>query len=222
MIFYLLIFFIILSVSLVLAYLSMKNYQEIPDALKEYGIYLVKKPNFLTLQVLGMLLDLCQGKLLSFERLFKGNLQVLVIFGPKKILSERFSEILGLLELEDYTRVSGDLIAWEVGRKETGEFAGDIFKNFPALDEDEQFFWQVILNGNHGQIRAVLFVQDIERKKILVSTLENIGGKLLHKIPKPFTSAQIFENYRKRIFIPSFGYKLTKEEILRFTGLLHN
>lgn len=220
MIFYLLIFFTILTVSLTLAYLSMKNYQELPNTKSEYSVYLVKKPQFLTIQVLNILLDSCKEKLLSFERLFKGKSQVLVVFGPKKILSERFSDILGLLELEDYTKVSGELVAWEVGKKENGKFTGDIFKNFPSLDADEQFFWQVLINGNQGQIRAVLFLQNIERKKILTSSLEGIGEILLHKVPKPFTNAQIFENYRKRIFISSSGYKLTSEEVLRFTGLL--
>lgn len=219
MIIFFLIFFIILAISLFLAYLSMKDYQEIPKIEKQYGIYLVRKPEFLTSELIGTIADLCKEKILSFERLFKGRSSALVIFGPKKILTERFNEILGLLELEDYTKVAGAVAAWEVSKKNEEPGDVDIFTAFPHLEDDEHFFWQVIVNGNQGQIRAVLVSQDIERRKILISALEKLGEKNLHKIPRPFTSTQAFESYKKRIFVPAYSFKLSFEEILGFTGL---
>lgn len=222
MIIWFVIFFIILFVSLVLAYLSMKDYQEIPKLEKEYAIYLVKKPQFLTLQILKMITDLTRGKILGFEKLFKGKSNALVIFGPKKIFDERFSEILGLLELEDYTKLSGEIVAWEVGKRVSLELGGeDIFSNIPVFEDDEHFFWQVLFSGNWCQIRAVLILQKNERKKIILAHLENLGKGFLQVVPKPFTSSQILENYRQRIFVPSQAFKIKLEEVLKIIGLHH-
>ena len=219
MIIWFIIFFIILFVSLVLAYFSMRDYQEIPKVEKEYGIYLIRKPQFLTLQTLNTIFDLSKGKILSFERLFKGRSQALVIFGPKKILSSRFSEILGLLELEDYTKVPGEIVAWEVERRDIEFSNNNIFSSIPYLEADEHFFWQLIVNRDQGQIRAVFISQNRERKKTLVSQLENLGENYLKKVPRPLTGSQILENYRQRIFTPSQAFKVNPEEIRKIIGL---
>lgn len=219
MIIWFIIFFVILFVSLVLAYFSMKDYQEIPKLEKEYGIFLIRRPEFFTFQTLETILDLCKGKILSFERLFKGSSKAFVIFGPKKILSGRFSEILGLLELEDYTKAPGEIVAWEVGRKDTEPGNNNIFSSLPHLEDDEQFFWQLLINGDQGQIRAVFISQNSERKKTLVSQLENLGENYLQKVPRPATGPQILENYSKRISMPSQAFKVNPEEILKIIGL---
>ena len=221
MIIWFIIFFAILSISLVLAYLSMRDYQEIPKLEKEYGIFLVRRTEFFTIQTLETILDLCKGKILSFERLFKGNSRAFVIFGPKKILQGRFSEILGLLELEDYTKVPGEAVAWEVEKRDVGFGESNIFNSLPYLKDDEQFFWQLVTNGNQGQIKAVFISQNSVRKKTLTPQLETIGEKYLKKVPRPHTYSQIFEDYRQRIFVPSLAFKLKTDEILKITGLPH-
>ena len=197
----------------------MKDYQEIPKLEKEYSIFLIRRPEFFTLQTLETISDLCKGKILSFERLFKGSSKALVIFGPKKILSGRFSEILELLELEDYTNPPGEAVAWEVERRDLEFGNNNIFNSIPYLEEDEQFFWQLTVNGNQGQIRAVFISQNSERKKTLVSQLENLGEDYLQKVPRPLTGLQILENYRQRIFMPSQAFKVNPEEALKIIGL---
>ncbi|TSC66298.1 MAG: Uncharacterized protein CEO21_226 [Microgenomates group bacterium Gr01-1014_80] len=219
MIIFLILFFIILSVSFVLAYSSMRDYQEVPASEKEYSLYLIRKPQFLTSQLLGALINLSKGKIISLERLFKGESSALVIFGPRKVLEGHFSEILGLLELEDYTRVT-QASSWEIGRRGQPDLKSDFFRDLPAFSKEEQFWWQVVIKDFEVQLRAVFAYADKERGG-LVSVLEGIGGKSLGKLPKAFTSDQILDFYRKRVFTPANSYPSKAEEILSFIGLPH-
>lgn len=219
MIIFLILFFIILSISFVLAYLSMRDYQEVPVTEKEYSLYLIRKPQFLTPQILGALVNLSKGKIISLERLFKGESSALVIFGPKKVLEGHFSEILGLLELEDYTKVV-EATAWEIGRRGQHDLKFDIFENLPVLSKEEQFWWQVVIRDFEVQLRAVFAFADKDRRSLALR-LEGIGGKSLGKLPKAFTSDQILDFYRQRVFTPANSFTSKAEEILSFIGLPH-
>jgi len=196
----------------------MKDYQEIPSGEKEYSLYLIRKPLFLTSQILSALVNLSKGKIISLERLFKGQTSALVIFGPKKILEAHFSDILGLLELEDYTKVS-EVISWEVGKKGQTDLNADIFGDLPVFSEQEQFWWQVIIRDFEVQMRAVFAFADKERKQ-LASVLEKVGEKNLSKLPKAFSSEQILDFYRKRVFTPADSFTSKSDEVLSFIGLL--
>lgn len=195
----------------------MKDYQEIPGGKQRYSAYLIRKPEFLTKPILETILDLTKGKLLSLERLYKGTSSALVIFGPK-ILETRFGDLLSLLELEDYTKVSAELRAWEVTKMERSQL-NNIFDGLPQLSSDQQFWWQVVLNGGSGQIRAVFVAPGVEPN--ILAVLEGIGQGALKKVPRPFTSSQILEFYRSRIFEPASAFALTAEEVLTLIGLLH-
>jgi len=211
MIIWFILFFIILFISLVLAYLSMKDYQEIPKLEKEYSTYLIRKPDFLTTQTLSNILDLNRGKLIALERLFKGKSNALVIFGPK-ILKERFSDLLGLLELEDYTGERNLFTAWEVIKKE--EIKNSIFAKFPAILENEKFYWQVLISGDSGQIRAAY-----SGRNELIPELETFAQPGLTKIPRPMSSSQIFNLYKQRVFTPANAQKISVTEALLLIGL---
>ena len=123
----------------------------------------------------------------------------MVIFGPQQIL-RHFSGALNLLELEDYTQDPPDQIfSWEMGlKKGDQEIVVETLETFPLLEKDKQFWWQIVLMAkvNKGdryfesQIRAVS--ND--------SFLQNLKVGNLQKVPKPFTSLQSFEFYRKRSF----------------------
>lgn len=223
-------FLIIVGISFVMAFRSMRDYQEIPGTLKlEYGLFLIRNlQNFnpAVLENLGREI-VEKGLVVGVERLFKGSESALTIFGPKKIL-EGFRIQLGLLELEDYTRNfdSNDFVVWEMGVKDKKNFnpanLNNIFSNLPKIEQEDQFFWQVILGPAfrktegtfQTQIRAAFHSQDPFRKKNLIPLLQQVGEGELVKIPRPFSNEKMIEFYSQRIFEkgsqgPNLGYGQT-------------
>ncbi len=223
MIAWLALFLLVVGISFVLAFRSMKDYQEIPQKeAQDYGLFLMRTP-----QLLEKLLDsiheqmLSEGLIISLERLFKGKETTLTIFGPKKIL-ERHIQDLNLLELEDYA-VSLDnnqSLAWEVGVKTKEINLDNIFKDFPDLG-DNQFFWQIVLYAKKGadsffetQIRAVVYSQSQEKRKELADNLQNLG--VLTKVPIAFSNSQIMNSYALRsLSKDSKGPILSVQEVVQ-------
>lgn len=204
MILWLALFVLVIAISFVLALQSMKDYQEIPQKPKEeYGLFLIRRLENFKPVILESILKYTTAKnlIISIERLFKGNQTALTVFGPKAVL-QKFSDELDLLELEDYMRNlnSKDVSVWEMGARNAGKFNHDnlsnIFQNFPSLEEDDQFFWQVVLGKDRSQIRAALYSQKPARRKDLVPLLQNLGT--LVKVPKPFSGEQMMGFYRCR------------------------
>lgn len=232
MILWLALFLLIVGISFVLAFRSMKDYQEIPSHAKvEYGLYLVRQTdnfNANFLDSIGLLI-LDEGLIISLERLFKGPKAALTIFGPKKVL-EKFIPTLNLLELEDYTVDcdSKDVSIWEVGGKDPKkpdlDSANDIFERLSELGEEDQFFWQVILGVRkekgsfffQTQIRAVVYCKDPSRKKILTELLQDLKMGELTKVPKPFSVEQMLIFYHLRsLGKDSSGPVLDSEGVMR-------
>lgn len=145
MIIWLVLFVIIIAVSFILAYLSMRDFQEVPEKKLRYSVFLIQNPGVLTEGLLSELHKLIKkGEIISLERLFKGNESALVIFGPKEIL-QQFND-LHLLELEDYTAVNSDqVVAWELTVRDHQQLHGNLFTQVPEFEHDEQFWWQIIL-----------------------------------------------------------------------------
>lgn len=216
MILWFVLFLLIIGISFVLAFRSMKDYQETPKNFKsEYGLFLIRHPDRFNANVLDAIGQsiLEEGLIISIERLFKGKQAALTIFGPKKIL-DRFTESLNLLELEDYANALDhkDISVWEVGVKGAKDFKFDspnnIFKNLSELKEEEQFFWQMVLGVRkekeglsfQAQIRAVIYSKDPERKKMLISLLQTAEQGELTKVPKPFSDEQMMVFYKLRSF----------------------
>lgn len=223
-------FLLILGISFVLAYRSMKDYQEIPAGAKvEYGLYLIRRMENLNANFLNsigkLLLD--GGLIISLERLFKGNQTALTIYGPKKIL-EGFASALNLLELEDYTLDcdSKDVSIWEMGIGSGGlqNFDNSVFESLSELGGEDQFFWQIILSVKKSkeevsfqtQIRAVIYSKDPVRRKMLTSLLQELKLGGLTKVPKPFSSEQMLIFYHLR----SLG-KDSSGPILDSGGVIH-
>lgn len=213
MILWLILFLLIVGVSFILAFRSMKDYQEIPQASKvEYGLFLIRQTGRFdthTLDLLGRLI-LDEGLIISLERLFKGKQVALTIYGPKKIM-DKFTQDLNLLELEDYMQdvVSQDISIWELGVRDSKKLdfsgANNIFQNLSGLGNEDQFFWQIMLSAKKGdslsfqtQIRAVIYTKDTLRRKQLASALENVKVGELTKIPKPFSGEQMMNFYKLR------------------------
>lgn len=199
-------FLLVILISFILAFRSMKDYQEIPQKTHvEYGLFLVRQIKNFDVGIVDSIYQIVftSGEIVSFERLFKGHQTALTIFGPKNILAQ-FQDELDLLELEDYTTEFNidNVSIWEVGVRRNanlnpGHF-NKIFSELPKLEADEQFFWQVIPRQYQVQIRAAVSSKDPSRKKMLTSTLQNLNAGGLIKIPKPFSTQYMIDFYRAR------------------------
>lgn len=223
MILWLLLFLLVIGISFILAFRSMRDYQEIPQKTDvDYGLFLVRQIKNFDVKLLDSIRQevLAEKAIVSLERLFKGRQTALTIFGPKNILSQ-FQNELDILELEDYTTefTGSRVYVWEVGARATAKLNpihfNEIFSNLPQLEAEEQFFWQVILNKNQVQIRAAVFSEDPIRKKMLAS-VQNLNAGGLVKIPKPFSNEQMIELYRARsLSKDNFGPILDTEGVMR-------
>lgn len=235
MILWLALFLLVVAISFVLAFQSMKDYQEIPHKSNlEYALFLIRQPSNFNAKFLEALYEqiLKEGLIVSVERLFKGRESALVIFGPKKILLP-YQTYLNLLELEDYSMGINkeEISVWEVGTKsdKREEFlqsdSHNIFKTLPQLLDNEQFWWQIILAAKKGkdgkklfqtQIRAVVYSKDHLRRKQLSEALHNMAGEL-SKVPKPFSTDQIAMFYHLRsLGKDSSGPILTADQVIKF------
>lgn len=229
MILWLALFVLVVLISLILAFVSMRDYQEIPQKSSlEYGLFLIRHPFLVNSQFLESIhASLAEGLIISLERLFKGKKHTLVIFGPKKILQSY--QDLSLLELEDYTKevTAKDISAWEADFKKVKEEAekeDSPFKNFPNLEDEDQFWWQVTLQARKGQgvdgifqtqIRAVVYCQDPQRRKELTQALQNLASPQLVKIPQPFSSETILGFYQLRSMESKTHLLLNSERLMK-------
>lgn len=237
MIFWFILFFLIVAISFLLAYQSMRDFQENPRLFKtEYALYLLRNPKALDEDLLKKLYEDMEkeGFIVSIERLFRGLESALVIYGPSQVLS-RYASGLALLELEDYTKVEDAHVqAWEMGFKGQGQSYQRLFQTLPVLNKEEQFWWQLVIQPKpalfsgkqpnkkyfYGQIRAVMVSADEGRKQKLSAELQNLAEGFLVKLPKPFTSSQILEFYRQRALgAGKKGEVISAEDILKLIRL---
>ena len=189
MILWFVLFGLVVLISFVLALLSMREYHEIPKE-SDYGLFLIRKPTELTGKFLDSIQRILDSKVLSIERLIKGDQSVLVMFGPRSLLLEN-KDLLDLVELEDYTRIgSRNVSCYEVGNSEK------MFTNLPKLLHSEQFWCQFLLSSKADGVyfcqTRIAVVADTERRRVITE-------KFL-KIPKTFSNEQMLDFYKKRIF----------------------
>lgn len=219
-------FLIIVAISLVLAIQSMADYHKEPRHLSTaYSLFLISKLSNLNSETLNKLYKstLAEGLIISFERLFKGSRTALTVFGPKEILKP-FTEDLGLLEIEDYSRKTSivldkDLnsgkqpLAWEVGLKlqaQEGKPLENIFVGLPELGDEEEFWWQLVLQpmkkkhkdldvSFQAVIRAVTLSESQERTQELQKEYLKIGKEQgLALFPQAYSTLQLIKLYQER------------------------
>lgn len=231
MIVFWILFLLIILISGVLAFLSMKDFRQEPKELSsDNGLFLIRKPFALSLELFDLLHQNCQklGLIISLERLFKGGESALVLFGPKIVLSALASS-LDLIELEDYSQGEVGILGWEIG------IVGNIhiqrtslFLDFPKLLQGEQVWYQIVLQAQKGrakqfiaQIRVIVVISDDNRRKEISKLLQARKGPWI-KIPQKFSSLQIVNFYQKRNIVGRPHVKLTGEEIVKLWSLPKN
>lgn len=274
MILWILLFLLIIAISFVLAYQSMRDFAHSPSEKDAYGLFLIRNPQALTPQVIDLIHRsvLKTGSLISLEKLFKGEKRALVIFAPNSLMKSLAP--LSLLELEEYNDdvALDNTFSFEVGSKDSALFhltnTPSISKHMPKLSDGEQIWWQIILQptsqklfaksttwdnilqllglGKTGQnylrnlnklltsrpelksiveqknkqspysasLRVVVVSGDSQKRASLGREIEELGEGKLVKVPRPYSSKQMFEFYQKRTHSINSALALTSEEIV--------
>ncbi|QQG43235.1 MAG: hypothetical protein HYW45_03470 [Candidatus Daviesbacteria bacterium] len=235
-IFWLLLFIIIVIVSFLLSYQSMRNFQEAPRQTgKDYSLFLIRNLSALNTKLLEELHSefLKKAAFISLERLTKGNKVALVIYGPKKIL-QQFQSELNLLELEDYTRKylqenlfpkerRSPSLVFEMAKKKQ-LIGGEVFTGLPNLKETEQFWWQLIFQPKNvqkkkifvGQIRVGLILNQDQTE--LIDQFESLAGGKLLKAPRPYSREQMRLMLLNRTLNFAHAQKFEIPEVLSLLG----
>ena len=218
--------FLIVVVSFISAYLSMKDFQDFPEEKLGYSLFLIRNLSFFNKAFLDHLREktLNHATLISFERLFKGKKTALVVYGPKTLL-EQYADELALLELEDYhDKLSKkDLFCWEVtpmrGKRE------DIFASFLKvyLKDDEQILLQFVLEplkiGKNFQVtgRVGVVAEDSSRRADIAKEVDNLllTKASFRKKKTGRKTIQVYDAFKKRALVPKEVSKsdLSSQEI---------
>lgn len=213
------------AVSAFLAYLSLYDYQDLPPA-GEHSVYLIRNLGGVNEAFLSELNKRLkeENQIVSLEKLFKGNREALLIYGPKHLV-ESFPE-LDLLELEDYTRIpERDLLCWEIVPKPQ-KHKTDLVLPTMDIGDSEQIFYQIALQKNKASfqatIRVVVVSSEITGKLRLMNTLNRLlqqRGFIRKNLKK--TSATVYKAYRKRTATPKeiFSFNLKYQSLLKLLSL---
>lgn len=235
-------FFIIILVSAVLAFRSMKDYEEFPENLTPNAVFFLGNPQTFTIETLNKLHSLLLGNkhFFSLERLIKGKERALVIFGPRE-LPGLFPE-LNLVELEDYLGelnpeiIPADLekkvdanqsITWLIEPKNNVKRVMHIGPQLKELNiaPQQKVFVQIVgepVNDKdevyfQSTLRVMVADNDpIERvnlAKIVNLAFQDATG--LNKRADSFPEAKKFESFKQRAHIPKevADFKLTSREV---------
>lgn len=208
----LLLLILVILISFFMALYSMHDFEIKPNSKFEYGVFLIRNlKNLTAVNLVPLFSDLAKLNLLvSFERLFKGHRGVLVVYGPKDILS-KYQDQFDFRELEDYTNIDLSSISiWEVDVRDIVSFRD----KFPDLLLEEQMWFQIILKVKKDlsfiptRVRVVLTAGNENRLKQLTGQVQEVYGSILPKIPKPYSKDQVFEFYKKRSYIKESGHDI--------------
>lgn len=235
--FWVILFIIVVFVSLVLAYRSMKGYQDVSISSLPAGLFLIRNPQFLTPQVVVKIyaLSLESYAILSFERLLRGGEKALVIYGPK-VLQSRFPE-LNLLELEEYLSLDqslsqpkkigvNDTIAWVLKFKDNvkgASITNTFLKDF-TIGENQSFFLQIVslaikeINKFQVTLRVIASDKDPNFRTSLAKKINQLIDEKsdLIQMERTETTSKVFSDFQKRALVPAevSKFTLTSDEII--------
>lgn len=237
---------LVVVASFVLAFRSMRDYQDIPLANLSYTLFLVQdfqQFNEETLKKIYNFLAQSDG-IISLERLFRGPDRVFIIFAPSNF-GLNFPE-LNLLELEDYLAEFmensirpedskkvwvDDTYTWSIAPKTNPKelmVREGFLQNIP-LSQGQSFFWQVVAAPSYKKydfqitVRAMTVDPDSARRVNLVKIIEReiteSTGLIRNQKQEP--SKNLFKAYQLRSLIPQelSKFVLSAKELLKLLGL---
>lgn len=227
---YLITFILIVGFSFLLAWWSMKDFQDSPNLKVDYGTFLLKHPQelnqdfFKRVHRLGLDREIkkrINPFIISLESLTKGTIRSLVIHGPREICRQ-FPQF-GLLELEDYTQkiAASRLLCFELTLKKglktvnLKDISLALHKHF-QIEESEYLFLQIVMMPFPGDsfqvsLRVVISGKDSNRRVELARKFEqltlaefNLGRSLRRR-----NSLAIFQDFKTRSLVPAQIEKFT-------------
>ncbi len=239
---WIILFFIIILISSVLAYRSMRDYEEFPDSDDLSSLFYIAAPQNLTEATLKKLhdLNLDNKRFFSLEKLIKGREKAWVVFGSRG-LAANFPE-LNLIELEDYLINTADLaqssegksvninqaLSWLVSPKKIPDKFLQVTEELENLvvEDNQKVFIQIILMplekpGGSFQTTMRIMVADsdsIKRVELAKRTERAFTSATgLNKLEDTFSEGKRFDSFKLRTLIPKevAEFYLTPEEVLR-------
>jgi hypothetical protein len=201
---------IIAVVSFILALKSMKDFQEIPADELGYSLFLIRNRSGINAELLTRILHQISDlkSHISFERLFKGGEEALVMYAPVDFIKD-YPE-LDSLEIENYLPNKDFVTSWVIKPKKEAEvnISQMLFEGL-NLEEMQQFFFQIVAGRSvPGQfqttIRSMVVEKDpvkrINLAKTIEENLKQNSGLTKSDINKP--SGVVYEDFSKRSIIP--------------------
>lgn len=231
--------FLIIIVSVISYFLtkrSLRHYLETPDSNIPHGVFLVQNPSEFNVEFLQDLASKNQGLdiIFSFERLYKGPMTALIIYGPSDLL-KNFPQ-LNLLELEDYTTKPdlSQILAWElrlrksISSKQKESRMEPKFLSSIKLSPDEELYFQVVCQSVRQEkpsltfqvhMRVAVVAKDPVRRTNLAKELDlkMQSSSVFTRMSSPKTSSQIFHSFTKRSIKPKEveNFRVSAEEIVK-------
>jgi len=234
-------FFIIILISSVLAYRSMRDYEEFPDSGSLNTLFYVGNPSNLNVEILKKMHDffLSQKQFFSLEKLIKGKEKAKVIFGPRD-MAKSFPE-LNLVEIEDYLADEGGFLSPDFDKKVNVNQALSWLiepKNNPKksllinneelrslwVEDGQKVFIQSVLmpleksNDFQATLRVMVADPDPIKRVGLAKKINETFASLtgLHKHEDNFPEGKKFESFKQRSLVPKevAQFPLTTEEVL--------
>lgn len=216
-------FVVIILISFLLAYRSMKDYREHPPKKIEYGTFLVRSPGNFSPQVLSFIASqtLHDQSLFSIEYLHKGDQKALILYIPKHLVAKLSP--LHPLEIEDpLERAESDYSALEFHLPQPQnthlQVQAQVFSQIKLIHEDFLCFQVVcqiknppakliskLPTGVLLQIHPkVLFYSKSQARSKVLSEITQLIEKNtnMRKSIKPHSSGQIHSHAEKRNLVP--------------------
>lgn len=230
-------FFVIILISSVLAYRSMKDYEEIPDSMSLNALFYVSSPQYLNESLSTLHRNFLNQKFFSIERLIKGDEKAIVLFAERS-MKQDFPK-LGLVEIEDYLADQGkdinpdqskitdvnSTISWLLEPKSDPKKALEVkdeFRNL-SLENDQKVFFQMVLmpmgdNLFQSTLRVMVTDPDPASRVQLAKDVnrlisESIG---LTKHEDNYPESKKFESFRQRTLVPKevSEFYLSHQEVI--------
>lgn len=232
-------FLLIILVSSVLAYRSMKDYEEIPDALTLNALFYVSSPSNIDKALSTLHRKFSGQKFFSLERLVKEDERAIVLFAERGMKKD-FEE-LGLVEIEDYlTSWDGlsrhekqtsvdETISWLLDPKTDSKSllqVKDEFRDLKVKSGQKVFFQMVLMPTGDSQFQSTLRVMvadpdpvgRVQLAKDVNLLISNSIG--LNKHVDGFSESKKFESFKQRTLVPKevSEFYLSQEEIISLLG----